>query len=109
MDVKFSLLNGHLEEVYIEQPEGFLLTSDEGLICKLNKALYGLKKIPRAWYKRLDKYLQQQGFKKGTVDNNLYVKSEGDHLLIVVVYVDDIIFGRNMEQLRHKYEKCMQT
>lgn len=38
-----------------------------------------------------------QGFKKGTIENNLYIKSEGNHLLIVVVYVDDIIFGSDME------------
>jgi len=57
----------------------------------------------------LDKYLQQQGFKKGTVDCKIYVKSEGNHLLIVVVYVDDIIFDNDMEQLGHQFSKCMQT
>ncbi len=41
----------------------------------------------------MDKYLHDKGFKKGTVDSNLYIKSEGDDLLIVLVYVDDIIFG----------------
>ena len=37
--------------------------------------------------------ISTKGFKKGTVDGNLYIKSEGDNLLIVLVYVDDIIFG----------------
>lgn len=97
MNVKSTFINGDFEEVYIEHPEGFLLTSDEGLVCKLKKAQYGLKQTPRAWNKRLDKYRQQKWFKKGTIDSNLYVKSEGDHLLIVVVYVDDIIFGSDME------------
>lgn len=55
--------------------------------------MYGLKQAPRAWYARLDKYLQDKGFKKGSVDSNLYIKHEGDELLIVLVYVDDIIFG----------------
>ena len=41
----------------------------------------------------MDKYLQDKGFKKGTVESNLYIKTEGDNLLIVLVYVDDIIFG----------------
>ena len=62
-------------------------------VCKLKKALYGLKKAPRSWYHIMDKYLQDKGFKKGTVDSNLYIKYEGDNLLVVLVYVDDIIFG----------------
>ena len=65
MDVKFSFLNGDLEEeVYMEQPEGFSLTDKHDYVCRLNKALYGLKQAPRAWYSRLEKYLQKQGFKK---------------------------------------------
>ena len=62
MDVKSEFLNGDLEEeVYIEQPEGFILENDENLVYRLKKALYGLKQAPRAWYYRLDKYLHQQG------------------------------------------------
>jgi len=81
MDVKSSFLNGDLEEeVYIEQPEGFILGNDEKLVCKLKKALYGLKQAPRAWYYRLDKYLHQQGFSKGSIDSNLYTKTENDKL-----------------------------
>ena len=52
-----------------------------------------MKQAPRAWYHRLYKYLQEKGFKKGIVDSNLYIKSEGDNLLVVLLYVDDIIFG----------------
>jgi hypothetical protein len=75
MDVKSTFLNGDLEEeVYIEQPEGFLLSENEDYVCRLKKALYGLKQAPRAWYSRLDKYLQQQGFKRGTTDRNIYIK-----------------------------------
>ena len=50
MDVKSAFLNGNLEEeVYIEQPEGFILGNDEKLVCRIKKALYGLKQAPRAW------------------------------------------------------------
>jgi hypothetical protein len=94
MDVKSTFLNGDIEEeVYMEQPEGFSLKDNRNYVCKLKKALYGLNQAPRAWYYRLDKFLQDKGFKKGTVDNNLYINSEGDNLLVVLVYVDDIIFG----------------
>ena len=75
MDVKSAFLNGDLEEeVYIEQPDGFILGNDPNLVCRLKKALYGLKQAPRAWYYCLDKYLHQQGFSKGSTDSNLYIK-----------------------------------
>eukprot|EP00253_Pinus_taeda_P015597 PITA_15597 len=49
MDVKSTFLNGDLnEEVYIEQPDGFILRNDPNLVCRLKKALYGLKQAPRA-------------------------------------------------------------
>jgi hypothetical protein len=58
MDVKSTFLNGELEEeVYIEHPKGFQLSENVDYVCKLKKALYGLKTTPRAQYCRLDKYL----------------------------------------------------
>eukprot|EP00253_Pinus_taeda_P002650 PITA_02650 len=49
MDVKSTFLNGDLqEEVYIEQPDRFMLGNDPKLVCRLRKALYGLKQTPRA-------------------------------------------------------------
>jgi hypothetical protein len=72
--------------------------------------LYGLKKAPtRAWYSRLDKYLQQQGFKKGNVDSNLYIKVDQENILIIEVYMDDIIFGIDDDRLSHKFSKDMQS
>ena len=74
MDVKSAFLNENLEEeVYIEQPDRFILGDDPNMVCKLRKALYGLKQAPRAWYSRLDTYLHQIGFRRGLVDSNLYI------------------------------------
>eukprot|EP00253_Pinus_taeda_P025139 PITA_25139 len=109
MDVKSAFLNGDLdEEVYIEQPYGFILGNDPNLVCRLNKSLYGLKQAPRAWYYRLDKYLHQQGFSKGSVDTNLHIKIENNKLIILVVYVDDIIFGSNEEAMSQNFALVMQ-
>lgn len=109
MDVKSAFLNGELEEeVYIEQPEGFLLPEKGDYVCKLRKALYGLKQAPRAWYARLDKYLQKQGFKKGNDDSNLYIKTEHNNMIIIEVYVDDIIFRSDDDRLSQKISKDMQ-
>jgi hypothetical protein len=102
-------LNGDLEEeVYVEQPEVFQLVEEKDYVCRLNKSMYGLKKAPRAWYYRIDKYLNQQGFKKGMIDRNLYIKDEGNDLLIILLYVDDIIFGNNIELRSNKFAAEMQ-
>ena len=63
LDVKSTFLNGILEEeVYIEQCEGFIDPSQIKMVCQIYKDLYGLKKDPRAWYKRLHGYLESIGF-----------------------------------------------
>jgi hypothetical protein len=109
MDVKYAFLNGNMEEeVFIEHPEGFQLSENQDYVCKLKKSLYGLKQAPRAWYSRLDKYLQQQGFKRGTAESNIYIKEENGNMIIIVVYVDDIIFGSNCDNLSQGFSKDMQ-
>jgi len=55
----------------------------------------------------MDKYFHQQGFQKGMVDRNLYIKVGGNDMFIIVVYVDDIIFGNNIELMSKKFEVSM--
>ena len=64
MDVKAAFLNGKIEEVYIEQPEGFVTHGEKSHVRKLKKALYGLKQAPRVWYARIDSYLHSLGLQK---------------------------------------------
>jgi hypothetical protein len=72
MDVKNAFLNGEVEqEVYIEQPGGFVIHGKESHVCKLKKALYGLKQASRAWYGRIDSFLQSLGFSKSIAHPNL--------------------------------------
>ena len=92
MDVNTAFLNGKIEEeFYIEQPEGFVTHGKKTHVCKLKKALYGLKQAPRVWYARMDGFLHSLGFSKSTVDSNLYFKVVHNHVLILVLYVDDLI------------------
>jgi hypothetical protein len=76
--------------------------------CKLKKTLYGLKQAPIAWFSRLDSHLQQHRYKRGATDNNLYIKIENQNMIIVVVYVDDIIFGSNPDALSKQFATEMQ-
>jgi len=63
MDVKSTFLNGVLQEqVYVEQPPGFVLRGQENKVLHLVKALYGLRQVPRAWYAKLDSSLIELGF-----------------------------------------------
>lgn len=94
MDIKVVFLNCVLEEeVYIEYPNGFQLEEDPNAIFKLKKALYRLKQAPRAWYSILYKNIMDWGFKQGIVGSNLYLKHETKYLIIIIIYVNYIIFG----------------
>ena len=55
--------------------------------------------LTRAWFSKLDNYLKQQGFKRGATESNLYLKIEDENMIIVVVYVDEIIFGSKLQIL----------
>ena len=95
MDVKTAFLNEVIkEEVFIEQPERFDVENWETHVCKLQRALYGLKQTPQAWSSRIDNYLQEIGFLRSEADHNLYFLS-GEVPLILVLYVDDLFFTRD--------------
>jgi hypothetical protein len=98
MDVKTAFLNGVVEEeVYVEQPKGFEVGSRKTHVCRLRRALYGLKHAPQAWYSRIDSYLRDMGFQRSEADMNLYF-FPGKDPLILVLYVDDLFLTRD-EQL----------
>ena len=91
MDVKTTFLHGLLqEEVYLEKPHGFEIYERDSHVCKLKKALYGLKKSPWDWYSRIDSYLLSIGFQKSEADPNLYYIMVGGVPLILLLYVDDL-------------------
>ena len=93
MDVKCEFLNGELEEtVYVEQPPGFINEIYTNHCYILDKAVYSLKQALRAWYETLTRFLKMSKFKQGSVDPTFFHKKEGDHLMIVQIYVNDIIF-----------------
>nr|GEW61784.1 hypothetical protein [Tanacetum cinerariifolium] len=83
MDVKTAFLNGNLrEEVYVSKPDGFVDPNNPNHVYKLKKALYGLKQAPRAWYDMLSSCLISQDFSKGSVDPTLFIRRNGNDLLL---------------------------
>ena len=103
MDVKNAFLNGELqEEVYMEQPKGYVHPEFWHYVCRLKKALYGLKQAPRGWTDRMSKFLQSIGFEIKKADHSLYVKKIDCGLVIIVIYVDDLIVtGSNKDEIAH--------
>ncbi|GJY60873.1 retrovirus-related pol polyprotein from transposon TNT 1-94 [Tanacetum coccineum] len=99
MDVKTAFLNGDLdEEVYMKQPEGFVLPGHENKVCKLKKSLYGLKQAPKQWHDKFDKSILSNGFTHNSSDRCIYSKFTKDYGVILCLYVDDIlIVGTNKE------------
>jgi hypothetical protein len=89
--------NGFLKEkVYIEQPMIYEVKEYGYKILKLNKSLYGLKQVSRAWYSHIDGHFLENGFVKCIHEYTIYVKikKNGD-TLIVCLYVDDLFFTGN--------------
>ncbi|KAL1194917.1 Retrovirus-related Pol polyprotein from transposon TNT 1-94 [Cardamine amara subsp. amara] len=96
MDVKTAFLNGELEEeVYMDQPEGFVATGKENLVCRLKKSIYGLKQASRQWYIKFNDTILSYGFVEVIVDRCIYMKVSGSKFAILVLYVDDILIDAN--------------
>nr|GFB97131.1 hypothetical protein [Tanacetum cinerariifolium] len=74
MDVRIAFLYGPLkEEVYVNQPDGFVDPYHLDKVYRLKKVLYGLKQAPRAWYDELSKFMLSKGFTKGSIDPTLFI------------------------------------
>jgi len=101
MDVVSAYTQGNLEdETYMEQPKSIEKNSDENMVCKLLKPLYGLKQSGREWYKELDKYVTAQGMHRTEADPCVYVFGRDNNKVIMVIYVDDIVLAsRNINKL----------
>ncbi|GJW76043.1 putative ribonuclease H-like domain-containing protein [Tanacetum coccineum] len=108
MDVKSAFLYGTIkDEVYVCQPLGFKDPDYPDKVYKVVKALYGLHQASRAWYETLAKYLLDNRFHKGKIDQTLFIKKQKGDILLVQVYVDDIIFSSTKKELCTEFEKLM--
>ena len=101
LDVKSAFLNGYIEEdIYVNQPEGFIKKGKENYVLKLRKALYGSRQAPRAWNSKLDETLKSMGFIRSINDQAVYISNRKERKLWVGVYVDDLIItGSNPEEI----------
>ncbi|GKC22136.1 retrotransposon protein, putative, ty1-copia subclass [Tanacetum coccineum] len=102
MDVKTAFLNGHLlEEVYMEQPEGFVNPKYPNRVCKQKSSIYRLKQVSRQWNKRFDEEIKKFGFTQKRDEPCVYFKASGSNVTFLILYVNDIsIMGNNIPILQ---------
>jgi len=86
MHVKTAFLNGDLEEdVYMDQPVGFIEEGKEYMVCKLKKSIYGLKQTSKQWYLKFNDTVTSFGFKKNIVDRCIYLKVSGSKFIFLIL------------------------
>ncbi|CAI7804172.1 unnamed protein product [Closterium sp. NIES-53] len=109
MDILTAFLNGILEEdVYMTQPPGY--EDDTGRVCKLKKSIYGLKQAPRCWYQKLAAVLEEMGFRTSSCDESLFLRGEGEKLVLFLVYLDDILlFSSSMKEIQNVQQQLMKN
>eukprot|EP00253_Pinus_taeda_P026593 PITA_26593 len=100
MDVKTTFLHGDLdEEIYMKQPEGFVVKGKKELVCKLKKSFYGLKQSPRMWYQKFDTFIRGLGYTRSKADHCVYFKLIADRVIYLVLYVDDMLLVGNDKEI----------
>ncbi|KAK8951402.1 hypothetical protein KSP39_PZI004749 [Platanthera zijinensis] len=91
LDVKNAFLYGDLQEaVYMEQPPGYV-AQGETRVCRLKKAIYGLKQSPRAWFDKFSDIVTAVGFARSSADHSLFIRKTSLGLVVLAVYVDGIL------------------
>lgn len=101
IDAVAAFLNGILtEDIYVEQPEGFVKAGNESKVCKLLRLLYGLKQPPKIWQDDVQEYLVEIGFTQCETDHCTYIRhhKSQDHFLAIYVHVDDMAITGNKIQ-----------
>ncbi|KAG8478019.1 hypothetical protein CXB51_027833 [Gossypium anomalum] len=95
LDVKTLFLHGELDkDIYMQQPEGFIVSEKEDYVCLLRKSLYGLKRSPRQWYKRFDSFMTSHDSKRSSLDTCVYFKKNSDGSFVyLLLYVDDMLIA----------------
>jgi Reverse transcriptase (RNA-dependent DNA polymerase) len=91
MDVKNAFLHGELNEViYMKPPPGLILNAPNE-VCRLKRSLYGLKQIPREWFRTFKNVVIYAGFRQSLYDPSLFLSISQHGVALALVYVDDIL------------------
>jgi len=87
----------HEEEIYMDQPEGFILPGREGDVCRLKKSLYGLKQAPHVWGELFTGFIKNQGFCSSSAYPCLFIRIKAEERTYLAIWVDDAIISGNQQ------------
>ena len=93
-------------------PPSFISSSGTSVVCKLGRALYGLKQSPRAWFEKFSSTVRRYGFVQSNADHTLFLKHRKNKVATLIIYVDEMIItkddteenSRLQEQLSAEFE-----
>ena len=110
MDVKTASLNGSPDEsIFMRQPADFIEKGKEHMLCKLKRSIYGLNQASRAWNTCFDTAVKSFGFEQCLDESCVYKKWNGDKVVFLVLYVDDILLIGNNVGLMNSVKKGLST
>src|SRR5579859_4810537 len=108
MDVKGAYLNGKVqEEIYMKQPAGF--NDGSGKVCRLQRAIYGLKQAGNVWNQEFNNTMKELGYTRLRSDYCAYLKEEGNKFSIVIVWVDDILAIASDSKVNDEVEEALKS
>jgi hypothetical protein len=107
LDVSNAFLHGNLrEQVYSQQPTGFVDPARPNDVCLLSRSLYGLRQAPRAWFDRFVAHVTSLGFTQSRADTSLFVYHKHGATAYLLLYVDDMILSASTTALlRHLIQR----
>ncbi|GKV42069.1 hypothetical protein SLEP1_g49517 [Rubroshorea leprosula] len=71
------------------------LTHPPNKVCRLQRALYGLKQSPRAWYAKFSAIMSELGFTSSPHDTTFFIRKTARGMVLLLLYVDDMIIIRD--------------
>ena len=99
-DIKTAFFYGNLcDEIYIKQPDGFVDESNNGLVFRLNKSMYGLKQAAKCWNDTISSFLMELGFGRLEGEPCVFQLVREKAFIVLALYVDDILSFSNDQRL----------
>ena len=99
LDIKNAFLPRDLqEEVYMEQPLGYVAQGELHKVCRLKKAIYGLKQSLRAYFDKFSQVANSNGLKRASSHHSIFVRYGEQGTIVLVVYVDDIAISSSEDK-----------
>ena len=114
LKIQNAYLYGKLdEEIYMEQPEGYVVPGKENMVLRLRHALYRLKQAGPAWWQALRQSMEKLRFTSLSSDAGFFLFRNKNSFIIAIIYVDDAIFCGPLpalvNHLKEEFKKIWET